>query len=184
MSNVVNQAGIWALGIANKIITGPYWRVLEAKGNILDLTPYLYQMKLSFGRWCKDASGLFEGEILLSDITIHKDEIYNELFRPTNDEVDELIIQCLEIIMHSVLLIVERQAEEQLPGGKYFDPPQEVREVASSVPKSNKVSEREFASLDPLIRIKPHATIMAQEAIIMWTHNKTLKWLNAKNDAE
>lgn len=86
--------------------------------------------------------------------------------------------------MHSLLFIVERQAEEQLPGGKYFDPPQEVREVASSVPKSNKVSEREFASLDLLIRIKPHATIMAQEAIIMWAHNKTLKWLNEKNDAE
>ena len=62
----------------DKIITGPYWRVLEAKGNILDLTPYLYQMKLSFDRWCKDASGLFEGEILFSDITMHKDEIYNE----------------------------------------------------------------------------------------------------------
>jgi hypothetical protein len=41
MPNVVNQAGIRALGIVNKIITGPYWRVLEAKGNILDLTPYL-----------------------------------------------------------------------------------------------------------------------------------------------
>jgi E1A/CREB-binding protein len=111
MSNVVNQAGIRALGIVNKIITGPYWRVLEAKGNILDLTPYLYQMKLSFDR--------FEGEILFSDITIHKDEIYNELFRPTNDEV-ELTIQCLEMIMHSVLHIVERQAEQQLPGGQIF----------------------------------------------------------------
>jgi hypothetical protein len=69
-------------------------------------------MKLSFDR--------FEGEILFSDITIHKDDIYNELFRPTNDEVDELTIQCLEMIMHSALLIVERQAEEQLPGGQIF----------------------------------------------------------------
>lgn len=77
-------------------------------------------MKLSFDRWCKDASGLFEGEILLSDITIHKDEIYNELFRPTNDEVDELTIQCLEMIMHSVLLIVERQAEELFLRGQIF----------------------------------------------------------------
>lgn len=78
MSNVLYQAGTRALGIVDKIITGPYWRVLEAKGNILDLTPYLYQMKLSFDRWCKDASGLFEGEIVFSDITMHKDEIYNE----------------------------------------------------------------------------------------------------------
>ena len=63
---------------------------------------------------------------------MHDDEIYYELLRPAGDEMDELTIQCLEMLMQSLLLILERQAEEQLPGGKYFDTPQSVKDVAAS----------------------------------------------------
>ena len=99
--NRVHQAGLRALGLIDKRITGPYWRVLESAGNILDLNPYLHQMKISFENWSKKSSGLLEGECLFSDISVHEDEIYNELLKSAGDEVDELTIQCLEMVMHA-----------------------------------------------------------------------------------
>ena len=81
VENQVHLAGLRALGIVDKVITGPYWRILEAPGSILDLNPYLLQMKLSLEEWCKDASGLLEGDKLFRDVEIHDDDIYAELMK-------------------------------------------------------------------------------------------------------
>ena len=43
-------------------------------------------------------------------------------------------------------------------------------------------SERDFAILDLLIRLKPHATILAYEALIMWQNTGTLACLQEKSD--
>jgi hypothetical protein len=45
-----------------------------------------------------------------------------------------------------------------LIGGKYSNPTEEFSVQAKSVPKTNTVSERDFGSLDLLIRMKPAAT--------------------------
>ena len=43
----VYLAGIRALGIIDKVITGPFWRLLERKGtSILDTNMYLHQMQI------------------------------------------------------------------------------------------------------------------------------------------
>ena len=41
------------------------------------------------------------------------------------------------------------------------------------------VSERDFGSLDLLIRMKPAATTLCYESVILWTNNKTSEWLNS-----
>jgi len=51
-----------------------------------------------------------------------------------------------------------------------------VSEVAS-VPKTNVISERDFAMLDRMIRDKPNATTVALEAMILYTNNQTQMWL-------
>jgi E1A/CREB-binding protein len=48
----------------------------------------------------------------------------------------------------------------------------------SSVPTTNTCSERDFAELDVLMRLKPSASIIAYEAFMMWSNNKTSEWLN------
>ena len=45
MTNDVQKAGVRALGIIDKLITGPFWRLIEKKGSTLHLTPFLTQMK-------------------------------------------------------------------------------------------------------------------------------------------
>ena len=80
----------------------------------------------------------------------------------------------MELLCISMLLILERQCEDQLPGGIYWE--EDVTKW-SNVPATNMVGERDFAVLDLLVRQKPAARTTSLEALIMWAHNKTSSWL-------
>ena len=54
----------------------------------------------------------------------------------------------------------------------------------ASVPKTNVVSERDFAQLDRLLRQKPNASTLALEAMILFANNKTAGWLKSKTETE
>ena len=181
LSQKVHVAGVRALGIIDKVITGPFWRLLEQSPNILYLNPHLFQMKLQLEAWSKDSSSLLDGtETLLPTdlVCIHKDIVYDSLFADTDDaELDTLTQEALEISMTSLLLILERQAQDQLPGGKYWEPSESLKQSTSNVPTTNVVSERDFAILDMLVRQKPNATTLALESLTMWLNNNTKKWM-------
>ena len=182
MTNDVQKAGVRALGIIDKLITGPFWRLIEKKGSILHLTPFLTQIKTKLEVWGIDASPLLRGEPMFSeqDAELHRDVIWEKLFTSSGDvNFETLTQQVLEMCMHSLLLILERLCQDQLPGGKYYTPNESLKKIAANVPKTNKISEADFAILDLLIRKKPNATINALDALIMWSQNKTLKWLDS-----
>ena len=63
-----------------------------------------------------------------------------------------MCIQALELLCIFMLLILERQCEDQLPGGIYWE--EDVTKW-SNVPATNMVGERDFAVLDLLVRQKP-----------------------------
>ena len=52
------------------------------------------------------------------------------------------------------------------------------------MPKTNVVSERNFAKLDRLLREKPNASTLSLEAIVLFTNNRTASWLNSKTHGE
>ena len=54
----------------------------------------------------------------------------------------------------------------------------------NSVPKTNISPERDFAILDGLMSEKPNATYIALEVVILYSHNKTSEWLDAKTTEE
>lgn len=115
----------------------------------------------------------------------HKDNMYEAFFAETNDgEFDTPTIQCLEILMNGLFIIFERLAEDQLPGGKYCNANENIKQSASSIPKTNKVSEHEFALLDLLVRTKPRCMDMSRGALLMWGHNGTPQWLDSRTDQE
>ncbi|MES9880650.1 MAG: hypothetical protein ABW185_07190 [Sedimenticola sp.] len=175
----VSLCGIRALGIVDKLITGPLWRLIEKTGSILDLNPVLHHLQVKLEEFSKDSSPLLAGIEVFPDMVIHKDEVFTSLFQ-SRDAVDETYTQmALELVAGGMLLILERQAKDQLPGGKYFSPDQVTQQKASNVPTTNTCSERDFAQLDILMRTKPSAGTVAYESIIMWTNNKTSHWLNS-----
>ena len=85
------------------------------------------------------------------------------------------------MLMHAVLIIIERQCADQLPGGKYWNPSPSMIAAASSVPTTNKASEADFEILDLLVRIKPNANISTMLTLIMWSKNNTLEWIRERN---
>ena len=187
MDNEVHKAGVRSLGIINKLITGPFWRLIEKKGSILELNPHFLQMKNKLEVWGIDASPLLRGEPMFDpkNVELHCDKIWDQLFMQTeNVSFHTLTQQALEMCMHSLLLVLERLSHDQLPGGKYFLPSDSVKKIAKNVPKTNKISEADFAMLDLLIRKKPNASINALDALIMWSQNKTMKWLDTLSSGE
>ena len=71
--------------------------------------------------------------------------------------------------------------EDHLPGGVLDKLNQQLLEKTKSVPNSNTISERDFAKLDSLLREKPNATTLALEGIILFSNNKTARWLREKS---
>ncbi|XP_048751175.2 uncharacterized protein LOC125662866 [Ostrea edulis] len=174
-----------ALGIIDKVITGPFWRIIERTANNLDLNPVLLNLKLSLQDLSHDATPLLEGHPIFPDENVHKDEIYESLFENTNDPAFEMYTQmALELALGGMLLILERQAKDQLPGGIFHEPSENDQKRASAVPTTNTCSERDFAQLDVLMRLKPSASTTAYESVIMWTNNKTTIWLNSLSDKQ
>ena len=74
--------------------------------------------------------------------------------------------------------------EDDLPGGIYDNPSARLLSETKSVPQTNTVSERDFAQLDRLLRKKPNATTLSIEAMILFSNNKTARWLNSKSEEE
>ncbi|XP_077869048.1 uncharacterized protein LOC144360010 [Saccoglossus kowalevskii] len=187
LSVKVYIAELRALGIIDKVVTGPYWRITEKVEGILGMNKHLLQMKMMLERWSKDAAPVLDGELMFSedDAEVHRDHLYEKLFAETSDaELDSMTIQALELIMHALLLILERQCDDQLPGGKYWNMKNEEQASVAAVPTTNVAGERDFAILDLLVRIKPAATTLCYETLIMWSNNKTREWLDNKDPIE
>ena len=59
-------AGCKALGLINKIATGPLWRVIESKDiSILDMNVRYRLLLECFGKWSNDASEVVSGVAVL-----------------------------------------------------------------------------------------------------------------------
>ena len=186
LQNKVYIAGLRALGIVSKLITGPYFRLVGDKESIFYLNPHLHQLQLSLQRFSKDASPLLDKECAFSDhvVDVQKDEIYDSLFQLQDEESQVLTQQILELLCLTILIVLERQCADQLPGGKYASPSEKELLQASSVPTSNIISERDFALFDVLLKQKPGARTSSLEALIMWSNNKPAEWLYSLPEEE
>ena len=80
----------------------------------------------------------------------HRDILYKKLFEPTTDNFDILTQQYIEVLFHAIFIILERQCVDQLPGGKYWNPNDNITSIARNVPSTNKVSEGDFGQMLPV----------------------------------
>lgn len=177
----VYLTGIRALGILDKIVTGPFFRLTENAKSVLNLNPHLQQMQKCFEQWSQDASPLLEGETLFNEevVPIHRNEMYESLFKEQSEQLETFTQKALEIIFNSWIILFERKAQDQLPGGKYATPSPELLAQAANVPATNMASERDFGVFDLLLHLKPAARLISHEALVLWTNNKTTSRLNS-----
>lgn len=187
VEELVYVSGTRALGIIDKVITGPFWRLIENSPNVLSLNKNLYQLKIQLEQWSQDASPLLAGDCLFDEqeAPINKDEVYEHLIAPSENSVLDTYTQmALEITFGGMLLVLERQAKDQLPGGKYWNLDQTSSAKVPNVPTTNTASEKDFAQLDMLMRAKPSASTTAYESVIMWSNNKTSAWLDLLSEQD
>ena len=70
-----------ALGLFDKIVTGPLWRKLASKSmSVLQMGTIYCEIKEKFDLWSEDASSLIDGSaICITDIAIHQDSVWEAL---------------------------------------------------------------------------------------------------------
>ena len=104
--------------------------------------------------------------------------IFSLLITPS--EYDATAQEILQTLLNALSLLVSPFVDDHLPGGKYDNPSIQLTAETKSVPKSNVISERDFAKLDRLLCEKPNATTLCLEGMILFANNKTSAWLDAK----
>ena len=121
LRNKIYLTATRALGLVGKLITGPYFRTVGKTERILDLSPHLHKLQLALQQLSQDASLLLQGQVIFYEeiAPIHQSRVYASLFESNDHEFDILTQQTAELICSSMLLVLENQCDDQLPGGKY-----------------------------------------------------------------
>lgn len=175
ISEPIHLAELRALGIIYHTITEPLWRKIKSVDNILSVNVHLHDLQKKLQEWKEDATPLLAGAAVSSNIPIYHNHVSEKLFQKMNPDAEAMCIQALEMACCGMLLILERQCADQLPGGKYWNIANS--DTYTNVPATNVIAERDFAQLDLLLRAKPAARTLTLETLIMWVNNKTPEWL-------
>ena len=181
-------AGCKVLGIVNKAISAPLWRVTEKDGHILDLCEIYTGLVQFLEKVTQDADRLADfayGRInFFDDVYIEKDEVYEAVLSP--GPYDEIVLSMLQHTLLTLLQLFKRVCVNYLPGGEFdmIKDDQEKRQATISVPLHNKLPERVFGYFDFLTKKRPNASAAANEAQVMYTFNKTGAFIDGKTEAE
>ena len=177
------MAACRALGMIDKLITGPLWRCIADEGHILDMSSQYQRLYDCFLLWSADASQFINGEVNIfgNEVKVHKDEVFEYLFLSGSEEFDELTKQCLELIFNGFLSVTKRLLKDHLKeeDGMLWEKQsnEEFREETKSMKKTNVCEERDFGMLDYQMKLKPKATDFAIEGLIMFKANNTARWI-------
>ena len=159
-SNKLQKAVLWGtkqdlliacckvLGLISKLVTAPLWRILESGTHILDMNAHYLKLLEFFEIMSTDASDFVRGnDSPFDDEYINSDDTYTCLLE-SNDKVDALCLQVSQVLFKALHALMEKMLPEHLPGGKYFDVGEEVRNQTKSVIPHNKLPEFAFGVLD------------------------------------
>ena len=177
-------AGCRALGLVDKLVTGPLWcHLCLSDTSILDMSGVYTKMKERFEKWGEDAQPILDGSDHFLPQHEKDDEVSKSLFIST--ENDAMVQELLQLIFKSFAATAQRLLMDHLPSGKYNEVTDAVViEETKSVLTTNVNPERDFAVLDRLLSQKPNATHIALESLLLYSHNQTSDWLQCKSTEE
>ena len=125
-------AGCRALGLIDKFVTGPLWRVIENKDvSVLGMSEKYQQLLKCFEMWSVDASPILKGEgVIFQDIPIKRDDCLQKLIAPS-PFWDAMTLQVLELIFGSFVVVTKCMFSDHLEGSKYHNPDPVVMQECS-----------------------------------------------------
>ena len=170
-----------------KLVTGPLLHLVEEPNtHIFALNNTWLHVIKKLEEFATNAELMMEGAEIVLNGVVSKDEIYNKLLKPTMDtQLEDLTQECLWLLCCSCSILLQRQLQDQLPNGKYYQPSQKIMQETTGVPKQNIISEWNFAPpLDGQLSQKPSAATPSFSGIICFMNNKTPEYLESLLDEE
>ena len=185
IDNVFVRAACRCLGLIDKFFSARLWRCIEDKSTtIIDASQHYTEVHEKLKAWGNDSSVVMDGTaVLVTGQVSGTDKVTEDLLR-SDPDTDDLTKALLEKVFSDLVPKWEKWFFEHLPGGKYHTPTEEVKLAAANVPKTNNVSERDFAQLDRLQRISPNGNLNFLQSKIATQNNKTVTWLDGKDSEE
>lgn len=83
----------------------------------------------------------------------------------------------MQSLFRAIKELLSKMILEHLPEEQFWDPLPNVLEQTLSAMKHNKLSEFIFGQLNNLPSYRPNASVLANEAYLMYAFNKTNEWL-------
>ncbi|XP_071501580.1 uncharacterized protein [Diadema antillarum] len=165
-----------ALGLIDKLVTAPLWRVINESSHIAEMNQQYANLHTCFVRWADDASQFMRGDDVLFEGKHNPDDpVFKSLVTP-NAELDQMTKQVLELVFLTFCQVTENMLQDHLGSGEHAKMGEEQVRATQSVPRTNVGVERDFSMLDRLIHLKPSASMLVYESIIMGVKNKTSEW--------
>uniref|UniRef100_A0A914UPI9 Uncharacterized protein n=1 Tax=Plectus sambesii TaxID=2011161 RepID=A0A914UPI9_9BILA len=169
------------LGLLDKLVTGPLWRLAESDIHILDMGGEYRTLIDWLGANVADPSGFLNG-VPPTSPNGWKTVVDSRLSSLIADQ-DPVVNEHLPIIAKQVLLTCKRYFEctlkDYLVGGKYYEAESgPLRNVTKSVLKTNRIPESVFGLTDYLFRRAPNMTMLTREALVLLLKNKTFAWFD------
>ena len=161
--------GLRALGIFNKFITAPLWKLLECKTmHILDMNEH-YQGLVEYLEWVatsvEKTGELLTGEYVPISVELKNDATWVALVSQSHQ--DALTVSLLMQMCAGVCKLLNEKVKDHLDGEQYHDI-DESRDELKSVLPHHKLPELVFGYLDWLLTHSQNATRLANEAHIVF----------------
>ena len=167
-------AGTKALGLISRHLTGPLWNLLENKNiHILEMNQFYLKLVNFVSDSSSNIESFMTGNTMVfgAATEIKKDRVYEYLLEPW--EHDDKVVVFLEVILPAIGEVAKKLFKDHLPGGKWETATDEMRRKSCGTMKHNKFAESVFGYLDQLLRKNPNISVLASEAYIMFTANRT-----------
>lgn len=121
--------------------------------------------------------------LLFGNVSVVKrDAIYHSLIQLW--EHDDQVVMYLSVLLPVIGEVAKKLFKDHLPGGYWENVTEDMKDKSRGTSKHNKFVESVFGYLDQLMRTNPNLSVLASEAYIMFTSNKTKQWLEAKSEED
>ena len=181
LENPVHMTFLRALGLVEKAITTPYFNVSENPAlRALDMNWYYETMIEKLQEYGKDATQVMHGATIFKTQRDEDDVVLKKLVRESSDdqEVKQLVEKmCVAIHGKAATLF-----KHHLPGGKFHNPSETLKEEGTSCSTNNINLERLMAQQDRHLRQVLNATQENRASKLMFVYNETLSWLDQKDE--
>ena len=163
--------------------------VLSMSYHYLELRTYLSEVEKSPEVALDPRYQVFRSETRLYDLQSQSNHrlqsagIYQKLFEEAKTD-NEILTSLLVKGASSMKEKLQSYAKDQLPGGRYWDPDENVKRVLCQLRPSNDVCESILGLNDYLTTAIPNLHQMSRSNLVQVKRNKTLKWLADLPDEE